>query len=220
MYKLVIFDLDGTLANTLDSMAMAGNKTLEDCGFLPRDVEEYKYFVGNGADNLVRRALRAAGDEENIHFEEAKKLYAKYFKEYCNYNVRLYDGIKETLDWLKEHGISIAILTNKPHDRAITVVEQLFGEGYIDKIIGQQEGIKIKPSPEGVFLLTNYFSVTPEECVYVGDSDVDMQTGNNAGTYTVGVMWGFRTKEELERNKAHKVISNPKELCELFQKRD
>jgi phosphoglycolate phosphatase len=216
MYKLVIFDLDGTLADTLESMATAGNEMLITCGLHERAVEEYKYYVGDGSDVLVKRVLTVEGDQELKLFEKANRLYLDLLEKYSTFHVKLYDGIKEMLDTLKDKGIKIAILTNKPHATAIGVVNQLFEEGYIDKILGQQVGIKKKPDKEGAMILAEYFQVSPEECVYVGDTNVDMLTGNAAGMYTVGVTWGFRTEEELREHNAHRIIHHPTELCELF----
>lgn len=220
MYKLAIFDLDGTLANTIESMATAGNKTLMECGLQPRDTREYNYFVGNGADMLIRRALTAAGDSENIHFEKAKQVYDRFFEEGCTYNVSLYDGIKDMLDSLKERGIKVAILTNKDHERALRVAHKLFErerEGYIDRVIGHQPSIKIKPDPEGALLIAKEFGIKPSECIYVGDTNVDMKTGKAANMFTIGVLWGFRTKEELEENQADLIVSHPSKITELFQ---
>lgn len=215
-YKLAIFDLDGTLADTLDSMATAGNETLIAFGLQKRKVEEYKYFVGDGADVLVKRILLAEGDSELIHYEEGYALYRKLLDQYSTHKIKLYDGILEMLDTLKKKNIKVAILTNKPQDAAMSVINQLFEADYIDKVIGQQDGIKKKPDKEGAIMLADYFKVKPEECVYVGDTNVDMMTGNAAGMYTVGVTWGFRTEEELREHHAHKIIHHPMELCEIF----
>ncbi|BCN29731.1 HAD family hydrolase [Anaeromicropila herbilytica] len=216
MYKLAIFDLDGTLANTLESMATAGNEMLVKLGFHERNVEEYKYFVGNGSDVLVQRLLRAEGDKDLVHFEKANPIYLELLEKYRTHQTKLYDGIKEMLDYLKQKGIKIAVLTNKPHDTAVTVVGELFEEGYFDKILGQQAGIKKKPDKEGAIRLAEYFHVRPEECVYVGDTDVDMMTGNAANMYTIGVSWGFRTEKELKEHHAHRIIHQPSELCDLI----
>lgn len=216
MYKLVIFDLDGTLADTIESMAKAGNKTLERLGLQGRPDKEYKYFAGDGADELVRRMLRAAGDKTLDNEEQAIQLYHEYFKLYCTYHVTPYEGIREMLEHLKEKKIKIGILTNKPHEKAIKVVNDLFGEGYIDYVLGQQKGINKKPDPEGALMIVEHFGVNPLECLYVGDTNVDMITGNRAGMFTIGVLWGFRDRKELEENNANVIIAKPSELLVIM----
>lgn len=216
MYKAAIFDLDGTIADTVLSIAVSCNKALEECGLVKRAVEEYNYYAGDGADTLVKRALAAAGDETLIHYEKAYLSYQKYFEQYCTYEVKPFEGMKETLDDMKSLGMKIAVFTNKPHKRAITVVEELYGKGYFDLILGQQEGFLKKPDPKGALWIANNFSVEPSNCIYVGDTNVDMQTGNAAGMYTVGVLWGFRDRQELMDNNAHALVQHPQELMNLI----
>ncbi|ROR31389.1 phosphoglycolate phosphatase [Mobilisporobacter senegalensis] len=216
MYKAAIFDLDGTIADTVISIAVACNKALVKCGLMERPIEEYNYYAGDGVDTLVKRALYAAGDKEYIHYDTALVLYKEIFEEYCTYEVKAYDDMKETLEYMKSKGMKLAVLTNKPHDRAVTVVESLYGKDLFDYILGQQEGIAKKPDPEGALLVASKLSVNPLECIYVGDTNVDMQTGNASGMYTVGVLWGFRDRKELEENHAHVIIKNPRELKELI----
>lgn len=211
MIKAVIFDLDGTLIDTVDSMAEAGNRMLEAVALqaLPRDA--YKYFAGDGADMLVKRALIAAGDTELRKFSAAKEVYNKLFETYCTYHVCPYDGIPETLQALKERGIKIAVLSNKPHAQTPKVVEAYFGTIF-DAVQGQSDTVRKKPSPDGALLIAEKLGVMPEECLYVGDTNVDMQTGNAAGMFTLGVLWGFRTEQELRENNAKVIISEPKEI--------
>lgn len=216
MKKLAMFDLDGTVADTIESIASATNMVLEQLGLSPIETEKYNYFAGDGASMLVKRALIAAGDEELRHFEEANKAYQEFFKTNCTYKVRLFDGMKETLDAMKAKGMKLTVLTNKPHERAVEVIEFLFGKGYMDGIIGDQEGLRRKPEIDGAKMLMERFQVTPEECIYVGDTNVDMKTGKNAKMFTIGVLWGFRTREELEEHHADAIISKPEELLEYI----
>lgn len=218
MYKAAIFDLDGTIADTVVSIAVACNKVLALCGLEERPVKEYNYYAGDGVDTLIRRALIAAGDTKCIHYEKALPLYQKIFEEYCTYEVKVFDDMKETLNQMKSLGIKLAVLTNKPHNRAITVVESLYGKGYFDYILGQQQGIGKKPDPEGAFVVASKLLVEPSECIYVGDTNVDMQTGNAAKMFTIGVLWGFRDRQELEDNHAHAIVQKPKELMELIRR--
>jgi len=215
-FKACIFDLDGTIADTVESIAYCANLALATAGLKPVDVSCYNYFAGDGADQLIRRALKAAGDEALIHYEEVYAAYRKIFKDNSMYKVTAYEGIPKMLEQLKEKGIHLAVLSNKPHNQTVTVTEALFGQDCFEHIQGQMEGIPKKPDPAGAFCIADKFNVKCEECMYVGDTNVDMQTGNNAGMYAVGVLWGFRTRKELEENNAHIIISRPDELLDLL----
>lgn len=214
--KAAIFDLDGTIVDTLESIALAGNRMLIECGLEAIEKEKYKYFAGDGADTLVERVLRSAGDKDLAYFEKAKSIYKRLFEENCVYKVIAFEGMKETLEEMKHRNIKIAVLTNKPHERAITVLNATFGENFFDLVIGQKEGFPKKPDPKGAILIAQTFQIKPEDCIYIGDTDVDMQTGNRAGMFTIGVLWGFRTKEELEENKAKAIISAPIQLLDFI----
>lgn len=210
--KAVIFDLDGTLSDSIYSIKYSGDKMLEDFGFKPFPVEQYKYFVGDGAANLVKRALIASGDTELVHFEKGYALYREIFKENCMYRVRPYEGIRELLATLKAQEIRISVLSNKPHAETVNVIETLFGEGFFDVIQGQKENVAIKPSPEGVFQILEQLNLKVSEVLYLGDTATDMKTGRNAGAFTVGALWGFRERQELEEGGADAMISHPLEL--------
>lgn len=217
MKKAVLFDLDGTLANTITSIAHCANQALNRFGFPSFTEEEYKLFVGNGADVLIRRALAAAGDREMVHFDEAYEEYRRLFREGCMYQVRPYEGIVPLLERLKESGAKIAVLSNKPHENSVYVVESLFGKGYFDCVCGRKENVLPKPDPAGVFAVLKELGLSPEECLYVGDSGVDMQTGKAAGLFTIGVLWGFRGRQELEENHADAVIETPEMLLHYME---
>lgn len=216
MKKAVLFDLDGTLADTIESIAKAGNEALEAYGFPRQPQEAYKYFAGDGADTLVRRMLTAAGDQECSAYEKVFTKYQQLFKEGCTYQVRPFDGIPELLAALKEKGIKTGVVSNKPHLRTVAVVEGLFGKDSLNVVVGQKEGVPKKPDPSAVLAAAASLGVTPKECMYVGDTNVDMITGNTAGMYTVGVLWGFRGREELEANHAHAIVKKPEQLLELL----
>ncbi len=212
MKKAVIFDLDGTLSDSIHSIKYSGDRTMEKFGYGPFTVEQYKYFVGDGARNLVRRALIAGGDTGLAHFEEAYALYREIFKENCMYRVRPYDGIPELLATLKAQHVKIAVLSNKPHAETVNVIETLYGKDYFDVIEGQKEGLAIKPSPDGVFRILNQLDLRVEDLLYLGDTATDMKTGKSAGAFTVGALWGFRDRAELEEGGADAVIEYPLEL--------
>ena len=212
MKKAVIFDLDGTLSDSIQSIKYSGDKAMEAFGYGPFSVEQYKYFVGDGAANLVRRALEAGGDTKLSHFEEAYGLYREIFKENCMFRVRPYEGIRELLAALKAQEVKIAVLSNKPHAETVNVIESLFGKGCFDVIQGQKENVAIKPNPEGAFRILALLGLDTSEVVYLGDTATDMKTGKNAGFFTVGALWGFRDRQELEENGADAMISHPLEL--------
>ena len=217
MIKGAIFDLDGTLLATLESIAKAGNTMLEKLGYPPVPVKEYGVFAGNGADKLVERALLYSGDTRLTRLHEAIRVYRDIFKEVCNYQVKPYDGICELLKELTNQKIRLGVVTNKPHVNAVRLMKEYFGEFPFTHVIGQQTGLPQKPNPAGILSVLSDWEIEPSECVYLGDSDVDMQTGNHAGCLTVGVLWGFRDRKELEENGAHHTISYPLELLDLLK---
>ena len=217
MIKGAIFDLDGTLLATLESIAKAGNTMLAHFGYPPVPAKQYGVFAGNGADKLVERALIYSGDTTCSHLEEAIRVYRECFGEYCSYQVKPYDGIVKMLDELVAKKIRLGVVTNKPHVNAVRLMKEYFGNYPFTHVIGQQTGLPQKPDPAGIFDVLRDWGIAPSECVYLGDSDVDMQTGNNAGCFTVGVLWGFRDKGELDENGAHHTIENPLELLDLLK---
>lgn len=212
MKKAVIFDLDGTLSDSIHSIKYSCDKALEAFGYGPFTVEAYKYFVGDGAANLVKRALTAAGDSGLAHFQEAYGAYREIFRENCMYRVRPYEGIPELLAALKEQEVKTAVLSNKPHEETVNVIETLFGKGFFDMIQGQQENLEIKPSPQGVFRIQEKLGLSLSDILYLGDTATDMKTGKSAGVFTVGALWGFRDRKELEENGADALVDYPLEL--------
>lgn len=212
MKKAVIFDLDGTLADTIASITYCGNLALSRFGLPSFGEEDYKHFVGDGAAMLIRRALLAAGDERLEHFDEVYETYLEIFAKDCMYQVKPYEGICALLEELKRLNVRIAVLSNKPDRDSLRVVEALFGKGYFDFVQGQRADIPRKPDPAGVYRIMEAFVLPAGDFLYVGDSGVDMKTGRAAGIFTVGVLWGFRDREELVENGADAVISKPLEL--------
>ena len=212
MKKAVIFDLDGTLADTIASITYCGNLALSRFGLSSFGEEDYKHFVGDGAAMLVRRALLAAGDERLEHFDEVYEAYLEIFAKDCMYQVKPYEGICALLEELKRLSVRIAVLSNKPDRDSLRVVEALFGKGYFDFVQGQRADIPRKPDPAGVYRIMEAFGLSAGDFLYVGDSGVDMKTGRAAGIFTVGVLWGFRDRKELVENGADAVISKPLEL--------
>ena len=218
MRKAVIFDLDGTLSDSIHSIKYCADRAVAPLGYGPSSVEEYKYFVGDGVVELIRRALAAGGDSEGVHLEETLARYREFFAVDCMYQVKPYDEIPELLAELKRRGLKLAVLSNKPHAETIRVIETLFGKECFDVIQGQVEGVPVKPDPAGGLKILEQLAMKPEEVLYLGDTATDMRTGKGLGAYTVGVLWGFRTREELEQSHADAVIAKPLELVEYIGK--
>jgi len=217
MYKACIFDLDGTLTDTLESLTYSVNATLKELGLSQITDTQCKAFVGNGARRLIEQSLQAAGDPDATRIEEAMEVYGRIFKTYCTYHVAPYEGIVDMLQELKGQGVQLAVLSNKPHLQTKNVVATFFEEGTFTRVYGQQEGVPRKPDPQAVHMILEELGIQREECLYIGDSDVDMQTGCAAGVPAVGVTWGFRTKEVLIEHGATYVVDKPKEIISIVK---
>ena len=174
---------------------------------------------GNGADMLVKRLLIDAGDKELVHYEEARKLYRTEFDKDPFYKIQHYPGMPETLKTLKQNGVKLGVCSNKPHEAAVKVVKRMFGDQVFDMVMGQSDSIRKKPAPDGPLKIAEAFGVLPEECMYLGDSGTDMQTGKAAGMYTVGVLWGYREKEELLKNGADALVESPEDILDLYEEK-
>ena len=213
--KACIFDLDGTLTNTLESMTYSVNLTLEEMGLSKITKDQCRLFVGNGARVLIEKSLKAAGDTDASRIEEGMEIYGRRFDRNCTYHVTPYEGIPEMLKALKDKGIQLAVLSNKPDRQTVKVVKAIFGEELFDYAQGQKEGIRRKPEPDGVWYLMEQMHVSKEECLYIGDSEVDAATGRNAGLKTIGVLWGFRDRKTLETAGVDDLIDRPDELLQF-----
>ena len=212
MTKIAIFDLDGTLLDTVQDLGRATNHALSICGFPERPVEDYYTLCGRGIYNMFRGAVpEGEGTDENV--EKMAGLFVEYYDKHKTDYTRPYQGITEMLRRITEAGIQPAVASNKYQDGAEKLINHFFGEFRFLKILGQREGQPIKPDPEIVYQIMGALPGTSrEEVVYIGDSDVDMQTGANAGVRTVGVSWGFRSREELEAGNPWKIADNAEEL--------
>jgi len=219
MIKVCIFDLDGTIADTVESIAHAVNRVLEHFGLVPRPVEAFNFYAGDGFDLAVERALKDAGDAELNYLQEGIRLGRAWFNEDPLYHVKPYPNMRETLTALREE-VPIAVCSNKPHEAAIHVVESVYGPGFFNRIQGQTAEIPRKPSPIGALAIADALGARPEECLYFGDTNTDMQTGNAAGMFTVGVTWGFRPRQELIDNHAMELLDRPEEILTLFHRKN
>lgn len=217
-YRACIFDLDGTLADTLRSIAYFSNGALAEFGLPPIETEEYKRMVGNGADLLIRRMLDRVG--AGFSEEETARVRAEYDHRYESEPMKLvtaYPGMPELLARLKAKGVKVGILSNKPDNMAKAVVAELYGT-LPDAVYGQREGVPIKPDPAGALDLAKELGVSPEEALYIGDTWVDMDTGRSAGMDTCGVLWGFRDREELLSHGAKYLAGTAEELEKIIDK--
>ena len=215
-YQAVLFDLDGTLLDTLEDLADSMNAVLSDNGFPTHPVEAYKYFVGDGLNNL---ALRVMPEENRGDKSLRDKLVAEMSVQYAkrwNTRTRPYDGIAEMLDALTARGLAMAVLSNKPHDSTLLCVEKILGRWKFDVVQGVADGVPPKPDTAGALKVADMMGLAPDEFLYLGDTNTDMQTAVAAGMYPVGALWGFRPAEELAANGAKTLIKRPTDLLKLI----
>lgn len=216
MKKAYIFDLDGTLTDTLESLTYSTNKALEVMGLPEITREQCRLFIGGGARVLLEKAVACSKDDfDSAYMDEVVKVFLEIFTEYCSYKVVPYEGVIELLEALKAEGIKMAVLTNKPHKMAVKVVEDVFGSEYFDYVQGQGEQFPRKPDSKCVEHVLGELGVTKEESVYIGDSEVDIQTGHNAQVTTVAVDWGFRDRVDLERENPKWIVSEVSDLLQF-----
>ena len=214
MFKVAIFDLDGTLLNTLDDLANACNYALNKFSFPTHNVEEYKKFIGNGIYKLVERALpNNKKDKETV--EKVLKTFSDYYNEHMIDMTKPYDGIVDILDELRAKGIKLAVVSNKKHEFTIEIVKKYFGDRF-DIVFGHRENYKEKPDPTSVLEVIEKLNILKSECIYIGDSNVDILTAKNAGVKSVGVSWGFRDREELANEGANYLADNNIELLNII----
>jgi phosphoglycolate phosphatase len=213
--RLAIFDLDGTLLDSLEDLANSANAMLVEAGFRPHDLGSYRHFVGNGARNLVERILPETAREPEI-IDRCLCRYLSIYGERWDEKSRSYDGIPELLDGLQARQVELAVLSNKSQEATNRCIERFFGGWPWLRVIGQREGHPRKPDPAGVFEILGAAGLKAGDAVYVGDTDTDMQTAVAAGVLPVGVLWGFRDREELEKNGARKIIGKPVDLLGIL----
>lgn len=214
MFKAAFFDLDGTLVNSLYDLAASTNHVIAKYGFNKREVDEFKYFVGDGIPKMLQRAIGKEIEAET--FEKIKNEFLQYYAEHCADETCAYEGIVGLLMFLKSKGVKLAVVTNKAQEMAEKVVDEVFGFVLkFDYILGMQPGIPAKPDPTGVLMAMDKLGVKPNECVFVGDTGMDVAAGVNAGAYAVGVLWGYREKDELEKSGAVAFAKEPKEIANI-----
>ena len=217
MKKLVIFDLDGTLVNTLTDLTECVNYALNQCSFPQHSFDEYRYFVGNGINKLIERALpEAYRDVETIM--KVKAIFVEYYMQHKTDKSYVYPGINDLLRSLQNKRIMLAVASNKYHEATLEMITHYFPAINFAKVLGQRDGIPTKPNPQIVEEILEATDICKDDVLYVGDSGVDMLTANNAGVDSVGVDWGLRTVEELKANNAKYIISNPMEILDIIER--
>ena len=216
-FRAVLFDLDGTLLDTIDDLTDAMNAVLAQRDWPPHDREDYKIFVGSGTTELVRLALPENQRDANTIAVCERELKENY-GEHCMDRTRPFDGIEPFLDALVERGIKMAVLSNKPDRFVKMLVEKLLPRWRFDVVQGERPSMPKKPDPAVPLAIAKQLGVPAAEFVYLGDSSIDMETAANAGMYPIGVLWGFRGEEELRNHGARLILSRPQELMRLLGK--
>jgi phosphoglycolate phosphatase len=215
-FKAVIFDLDGTLLDTIEDLTEAMNAALGRLGYPPRSIEECKNLVGDGLETYVRRALPRSASDDPAAAARLKVVMREEYNARCNVKTHPYPGVKELLDGLSRRSIPMAVLSNKPHEATTAVMEIYFSGWTFAVIYGARDGVPVKPDPQSALEIARHLGFAPSEIVYLGDTNTDMRTAAAARMFAVGALWGFRTAEELTANGAKILIARPTDLLALF----
>lgn len=213
MYKLCVFDMDGTVVNSIADIAAAMNRSLEKMGYNPYGIGEYCHMVGDGMEMLCRRAIKV-NDEEEV--QRLIKLYKEDYFSHCCENSNMYDGMEGVIYALREKGLRCAVLSNKPNEQVQEISKELFNTDMFDEIWGYTNQFPVKPAPDSLVAMMKKFGVDKDETVYIGDSDVDIRLGKAAQVFTVGVAWGLRGAKELIGEGADAIAEMPEDLISIL----
>lgn len=214
-FRAVLFDLDGTLLDSLADIGESMNAALTEHGFPTHPLSEYKRMVGDGVTILARRALpRDHRDDRTV--SECVRSMRRVYGTRWHVETRPYDGIHELVDNLRKQGLVLAVLSNKPDDFTRVVIERYFGAGCFARVVGERAGIPPKPDPTSALTIAHELGVLPAECLYLGDTDTDMRTAVAAGMHPVGAAWGFRPVDELTRSGARAIAERPADLLRML----
>ena len=215
-FKAVCFDLDGTLLDTLEEIAVSANAVLERNGYPSHPLESYRYHVGDGVQRLIERVLPESKAKEELLIRSlVAELETEYDKR-ANRLTTIYPGILELLDKLESLGIRLAVLSNKPHLLTEECIKRFFPNRAFEVVLGQQSHRARKPDPAGAIEVATQLGIPPNEVLYVGDTDVDMKTAKAANMTAVGVLWGFRQRDELLSNGADHIAQSPDDIAKLL----
>lgn len=214
-YKLAVFDLDGTLLDSLEDLRDSVNVVLEAHNYPKRSLEEIRHFVGNGSVKLIERAVPAgtSKEEEKIIHDE----YKEYYDKHCNEKTKAYEGIIDVLKILKNNGVKLAILSNKPNF-TVEKLNEIYFEGLFEIARGSLPEVAVKPAPDSLLRILKELNISRKDTVYIGDSDVDVNTAKNAEVDEIAVTWGFRDENFLKEKGATRFAKNSKELLELISR--
>ncbi len=214
-FKAILFDLDGTLLNTLEDLGNAANHVLKKKGFPIHTIDDYRFFVGDGITTLMKRAL-----PEDKRSEEIIRLCIQAYREEYSRNWKVktvpYDGITEMLDALTSRHLKMAVLSNKPDEFTKQCVNEFFSRWTFDAVLGQRSSLPIKPDPLGAIEIALCLNVSPANFIYLGDTAIDMKTATASGMFPVGATWGFRSEKELQENGARALLKTPLEVVRLL----
>ncbi len=216
-YNTVIFDLDGTLLSTLDDIRDSANYALRECGFSERSLEEINNFVGNGTNYLMAKAVPENTPKDKL--EECTKIYRNHYANNIDNKTAPYKGIMEMLEKMKDKGFKMAVVSNK-FDSAVKDLCKKYFSDFLTVAIGESPEIKRKPAPDTLYEAMKQLNSSKEDCIYVGDSDVDVNTAHNAGIPCIGVDWGFRGRQVLEDEGADYIIDRPDEIFDILLSND
>lgn len=211
-YKAIIFDLDGTLTDTLYDLMESTNHALSEMGWKTRSIEEIRQFVGNGVRRLMEQAVPPHTEE--LEFMECFEIFREHYVEHCQDHTDLYPGIRDLLVELRNRGYKMAIVSNKLQ-AGVDELQRHFFRDLIDVAIGEQDGFRRKPFPDMVNLALERLGITTDEAIYIGDSEVDMATARNAGLPCISVLWGFRDQDYLRSIGAFQMVERPEEILSL-----
>jgi len=217
--KAVLFDLDGTLVNSLSDLADSVNFALKEFGFPTHETEKFKYFVGDGMQKLVERVLpENKRDDETL--SAVLDTFINYYREHFADKTVTYDGIETLISNLKKQNLKLAIISNKAQEMAVEVVFKVLEGLEFDIVCGKREGYPTKPDPTLTLEIIDELGVKPSECIFIGDSGMDMAVARNAGVKSIGVLWGFRTEKELKENGAYYIVRSPQEIESIIKNID
>lgn len=216
--KLVIFDLDGTLINTIEDLANAVNYGLETMGYKTHNLDSYKIFVGNGITKLLQRALPENLKDDFTIVEKLREFFLEYYDKNMTSSSIIYDGIEELLNFCVENGIQIAVASNKYHKATVRIIKEVFSNYNFSSVIGQRDGFPTKPNPQIVNEIIENSTIDKSKVLFVGDSQVDIETARNAEIDVCGVTWGYGNLDLMEELKPNCVVNHPIEIINFLKK--